>query len=521
MKSINVIISVIFLCAFQGLAQKNITVETESKIVGEDLLTGAPIMANQYTFPERIDNFQLDTIHNDVLIQLRGVRKEKWLNNRGEVVRYDVDENKVLWSEKIHYQKESIEQYGGMSLHTTGGKSYSLDNLTGQQLWEIKTTLVFADPIEKIGLGYRIQARKGKEKVLEGIDLTSGESIWQREINREYSWNEVFYLNDSTLLIAASGLHTLNIFDGSGWDYHTVTGKKDYTASAVGTGLGIAAGLLTGTFAVSSGHDLVRDVVSNIIVDSTSIYFASKEHLVKLNKEGQVQWQKSLPEDLTSKSSIFKYKNVLVMVNRGYAFMGYRQLKFGTPFIASFDLKTGEQNFLVTLNNEKKEFIQWMDQKDDELLLVFNEHISRYSLTEGNLISDQHFALDKFGGLNYFLGEQVFVERDSLFISLPALDTSKNYLYVKNGKVLVLNSDLEIEDEVRTEDFYIHYLDRGNKRFIAKADKTFIIDAEGRKIAEVAASDRSIFLNGKLYDAQEQSFQVIDLKSIIKDQSGL
>src|SRR5690606_1196566 len=107
-------------------------------------------------------------------------------------------------------------------------------------------------------IGSKIQASKSKENMLEGIDLITGKPIWQREISREYSWNDVFYLNDSILLIAAAGLHTLNIFDGTGWDYNTITGKKDYTASAIGTGLGIVAGLLTGTYAVSTGHNLVR-----------------------------------------------------------------------------------------------------------------------------------------------------------------------------------------------------------------------------------------------------------------------
>lgn len=513
-----VIIAVLFLSSLLGFAQKEITVLTDSKVVGKNIETGEPINANVYTFPDRIHKILIDTINNELLIQLRGLRKEKWLANTGELIRYDIDNKKVLWSNKIAYLNESIEQFGGLTFHTTRGKSYCLDNLTGQRLWELKNSLIFADPVYKIGIGYKIKASNTKENILEGIDLMTGKSIWQREISREYGWNNVSYFNDSTLLIGASGLHTLNIFDGTGWDYNTITGKKDYTASAVGTGLGIVAGLLTGTFVVSTGHNLVRDVVSNVIVDSFNIYFASKEHLVKLNKEGEILWQNFLPKDLTSKSWIFKFEDKLVMVNRGYANMGYGQLHFGTPFIASFDINTGEQNYLVKLTNKKKDIINGIDKKNEELLFVFSDHVAKYAIRDGQLINDLQFNIEELGELNYFLiGEQAFVQRDSLFLSLPNLDSTKHYLYTKNKRVLILNSDLKVEGEIKVEDFYIYYLNKNDTKFIAKDNQTYAIDINGKKIAEFSASSRSSFLNGKLYNYLEMSLFEIDLKTVINN----
>jgi outer membrane protein assembly factor BamB len=516
MKKPSLIITIVFLSSFQVLAQKEINVLTNIKQIGHTSLTGQPIQAKEYTFPERIHDFQIDTVTNDIIIQLRGLRKEKWLANKGEVIRYDLDNNKVLWFDKIMYQTESIEQYGGVTLHTTGGKSYCLENETGKQLWEVKNSIIFADPIDNIGIGYKLQPSKGKQNTLEGIDLNTGQPIWEREINREYSWNNSFYLNDSTLLVGAAGLHTINIFDGTGWDYNTVTGKKDYTASAVGTGLGIAAGLLTGMYSVSTGHNLVRDVVSNVIVDSLYIYFASKEQLVKLDKQGEIIWQKPLPSDLTSRSWIFKSNDNLIMVNRGFAYMGYRQLDFGTPFIASFNINSGDQYYLATVSDKKKEIIKGLDQYDDVLLFVFNDHVSKYSISDGQQIIDRTFNIEEHGELEYFIGDQVFVHRDSLFLSLPQMDSSKHYLYTKSGTVLVLNSDLEIENKVGAEDFYIYYLNKSDKKFIARDHKTYVIDATGKKVAEFSASSRSTYLNGKLYTTDENSLLQIDIEKLVK-----
>lgn len=514
MNKTNLIVTLIVLSSFQSLAQKDIIVLTNKKQFGKDLVTGEIIEGHEYTFPNRIQDFQIDTVNNYLTILLRGLSKNgKWLNNKGHFIRYDIEERKVLWSEKIAFQVESIEQFGSVTLRTTGGKSYCLDSETGEELWEVKNSLILVDPIEDIGIGYKIQPAKGKQNTLQGIDLNTGRPIWEREINREYSWNDFFYLNDSTLLVGASGLHTVNIVDGTGWDYNTTTGKKDYTASAVGTGLGIAAGLLTGMYSVTTGHNLVRDVVSNIIVDSLSLYFASKEHLVRLDKKGEIIWRKTLPSDMTSRSWIFKSGQNLVMVNRGYAYMGYRQLDFGTPFIASFDLYTGDQNYFVTVSDEKKEIIKGLEQNEEELLFVYNDHVAKYAISDGKQIIDRSFNIQDFGELNYFVGNQVFVQRDSLFFSLPQIDSSKHYLYTKNETVLVLNSDLKIEDKLEAEECYIYYLNKDNKKFIAKDNQTYVIDSKGKKVAEIAVSRRSTLLKNHLYDIQERSFLEISLKN--------
>lgn len=215
------IFTIIFLASFQVLAQRDITVLFNTSEVGKDFLTGEIIKSNEYTFTERIQDFQIDTVNRIITFQLRGLSNNgKWLDNNGEIIRYDIESKSVLWSQWIAYQMESIEQYGGVTLYTKAGKTFCLDNRTGQQIWRVKNSIIFANPIKNIGIGYKIQILKNNDNILEGIDLTNGKPIWQRDISREYGWNKVAYLNDSTLLIGAAGLHTLNIFNGTGWDYN-------------------------------------------------------------------------------------------------------------------------------------------------------------------------------------------------------------------------------------------------------------------------------------------------------------
>ncbi|NEN25245.1 hypothetical protein G3O08_17245 [Cryomorpha ignava] len=99
----------------------------------------------------------------------------------------------------------------------------------------------------------------------------------------------------------------------------------------------------------------------------------------------------------------------------------------------------------------------------------------------------------------------------------PLDSIDKLYLHTNKGRVLTLNPNLKIESEIESEDFYIYYLNRGNKKFLSKESQTFVIDADGKKVAEFSASSRSTFLNGKLYNAQEMSFLEIDLKNILQE----
>jgi hypothetical protein len=516
MKNTFLLIILTLSFSLQSIAQ--LEIQTNEKTIGKNLITGETIIGSQITFPDRIHKFQFDTINNNFTIKLRGLSKNgKWLDNKGYVIRYSLDEKKALWSQKIAFQIEDIDQFGGVTLHTSGGKSHCLDNFTGLKKWEIINSIIFTDDANKIGIGYKVQPHKNKESILEGIKLQDGLPLWQRQISREYGWNNVFYLNDSTLLISASGLHTVNIYNGTGWDYNTITGKKDYTAAAIGTGLGVVAGLLTGTYAVSTGHNLVRDVISNILVDSSSIYFASKEQIVKINKNGEIIWKQALPSDLTSKSWIFKYNDNIIMVNRGYAYMGYRQLEFGKPFIASFSISNGNQNYLNQISNNKKEIISALDKRDSTLYLIYKNHISKFSIKSGENLIDKSFNTDSNGELKYFIGEQVFIQKDSSFLSLPKLDSLKKYLYTSSGNILVLDENLEITDTIASEELYVNYLQRNNKKLIAKGNQTLIIDSKGKVFAELESSSKSTVIKNNLYNIQENSIIEIDIDKIINN----
>lgn len=514
----NIILGLILLITTTGYSQKRkIQVLDNEKVFGKNIVDNSTISGFEYVFPDRIHKTFIDTATGLVTIQLRGLSKNgKWLDNKGYIVQYDIKNRKVLWSKKTAYQTSNLQQFNNTIIYTIGNKSYCLDVYTGNELWEVKNNIYFVDPEYSIGVGYRFKNSHGYSNILEGINLKNGNILWKRNLNREYGWNNVFYTNDSTMVVVAAGLHTIDIRTGNGWDYNTVTGKKDYKGTVAANALGAVSGLLTGTFLMSTGHNLVRDLVSNALVDSSNIYFASKEQLVKLDKQsGEALWKFPFSINLASKSSIFIKDSIIYMVNKGMAFMGYRQLDFGKPFFAAFNKQTGQKIFLSIINNKDGPILNFQVHKN-EIYLVFKNRIVKYSIKTGAKIIEKEFPKHNFGELKYFVGNQVFITlKNGSLLNLRQSDSSKVFVYTNKDKILSLDQNLNIARRFDRSAFSICYQYTRGLKFIAKGENTYIIDGKGKTIAKIGVTSNAFLIDNTLYDTQGKSFITIDLTKII------
>jgi hypothetical protein len=501
-----------------GFPQKAPSIIKRDTVAGKNYLTNTEIIAHEYIFSDRIDKTDLDTSGNLLTIQLRGTTKNgKWLDNSGDVMVYDLEGDYIKWFRKINYEQASIDQVGHVMVQTSAGTSYYLDIEDGKSIWEVRNSIYFFDIAQNIGIGYKFKASTGYTNKLEGIDLTNGNILWTREINRTYGWNSLMYLDDSVLLIAASGLHSVNIKTGKGWDYETVTGEKDYTATIAANAAGAVLGVLTGTYAYTTGYNVVRDVVSNVLIDSNYIYFASKEKIACLNKKGIMVWNHDLPEKSVSKSTIFIKNELIFMINKGYAFMGYRQLDYGDAFIAAFDKYTGRQVYYQTINSKEEQINAFLTDHDS-VFLVFKNRIAKHSLTDGSMLLSNSFPVENTGELKFFIGDQVYIKSDSDYVSLVKSDPSSCFVYSGSSKTLVIDRRLEIERQIDYEDLFVFYAEKDNYRFLANKGNTVVLDKDNHLAAEFRASSRSIIVGHKLYDVQENSFFEIDLSGIIDNQ---
>ncbi len=496
------------------LAQSELSIQNSEKIVGKHSKTNKDILAKEYIFPERIDQYQLDSASGFVAVQLRGTTKNgKWLNNSGNIALFDLVANKIKWAKKINYSQSSIKQFGPLIIQKINDKSFCLNSVSGEVMWEVKNTISYFERGRNLGIGYKSNNLTGSSNTLEGIDLLNGNNIWKREISREYGWNDIFHLNDSVLIVAAAGLHTINLKDGTGWDYHTITGAKDYKSTVATNVAGAALGVLTGTYIMSTGSDLVRDIVSNVLMDSLNIYFASRENITRLDQRGNVKWSVNFPKGLSSNSSIFIKDSLIYMVNKGFALMGNRQIDFGTPFLAAYNKNTGKQLFLKTLS-DKKDQISGFKINKDEIILILKDRVLKYSLAKGSLLLEKSFDIGLVGELSYLIGDQVYLKRDNSFVCLVTSDSTSNYLYTKKGKILKLNGQYDIMEQIDYQQIYICYLKAKGIKFLAKDQGTTVIGRDNQSLAELKISGNAMLKGSKLYDIQEKSFIEFDVNEL-------
>jgi outer membrane protein assembly factor BamB len=395
--------------------KKEIQIVNNKITIGKNFITNNEIKTAELIFPEKIFKVYSDTATNLLTVQLRGLKQNGNRKNNGTIVQYDMENNKVLWSKKIDYKASYISQYSKNIFLTRYDISYKLDIYSGDILWEIPSSIDFIDLEKEIAIALRSDGLGNNR--LEGIDLKTGKKLWKRPISSNFGWSDHFFVNDSTLIVLADGLLQINIHTGKGWKYMTsVSSNENF-----GTG----------------GYFVLRNIISNPVIDSASIFLASKTQIAKIDSaEGTVIWKKIFPENLASKSNLFLNDSTIYMVNRGYALFGYASVLFGKPFIAAFDKKTGEQRYFTSISSKEMSILSFL-RSEDEIYMVFKNKMAKYDVKSGELVLEKTFQTESLGDLKYFSNNRVFIENESENIqNVWAIDTTNLYVFTTKNKLL-------------------------------------------------------------------------------------
>ena len=506
------VISFIFI-SLCGYGQSDLKIYPAQKIAGKALLDSCDIIAQEYTFSDRIHNFQIDTARNLFFIEFRNIKPNgKQYQKNGKVYLINSLNNQVIWEKKIDYSKEHIQKMGDYILSMNGNKTEIIDiNELNQPALKVKNNIYYIDFINDIGVGYKglgffeqiyLQGSSIKySKVLEGIDLKSGKVLWQRDFVPENTFDDFWLLSDSVSIVRASGLHTVDAHTGKGWNYAAVTHKDNFKR--------------VGNYVVG-----VRGIQSNLIIDSLHIYFAAKDKIGCLNHEGKVLWSTALPINKTSKSKIFRQNNILYMINYGYInFSSQEQHPYGAPYIAAFDLQTGTELFLKTINVEKEKPIAHFITENDTCFLLFRDRIDKYSLSDGTLAFTKQFDLDK---TNYFLGFtgiSAYIQTDSIYQPLIQTDTTKHYIVNFSADIITYDNHFNEIKKTNAKDSYNYFYRINDFCFLRKESEAIIINQQRKEVARINVSRNAKLQGNVIYDRKDNSLLVIDLSSIVGELS--
>jgi outer membrane protein assembly factor BamB len=487
-----VILVGIWLClGLHAIAQKIEVINNDGKF-GQNMLTHKEIVGTELKFSDRIKSTYIETESNRMTIQLRGLFMfGQLLKNYGDVILYDLTNKKTIWKKSINYQKYYLEQTGKSIFKTGLEKTYCIDFETGENLWRASHNMAFIDPKLNIGIAYTpyIANRIFYNDInFEGIDLKTGKTIWKQEINHFYGLNDIVQLNDTVAIVVSSGLHSVNLKNGKGWDYDAITGTECFQGTKT-------------------------EIQSNLIIDSLDIYFASKEEITRLNLNGRIMWSTHLPQDWTSSSNIFLKDSTLYLINTGIARLTYARVKQGLPFLAAYNIKDGRELFLNTVDDKSGKIVE-SELSEKEIVVLYKDKIAKCSSKNGTLIASKSFDTDKYGELLGFISNTVFNKYDSAYKSLALTDTLNHYVYTTKNKILAINENINVANQYDVDELYKFYLQYNKLRFLTNKLSTIVIDKNNAIVAKIDIAGKAKRIGSKLYFVREKSIVEIDLNEI-------
>jgi hypothetical protein len=203
------------------------------------------------------------------------------------------------------------------------------------------------------------------------------------------------------------------------------------------------------------------------------------------------------------------------MINKGFAVSGSREVLFGRTCIAAFDKLTGEQKYLLLLNNHDYGSIYDFKLIDNELYILFQNGVSKYNIKTGTLISEKILTKKGEEDFNSFVDSNVYIaNQNGYFLNSAQYDPTNIHIKTRNTILSFdnqLNAIYSIEND-RIWNCYLHYKDY---KLIANSQKTLIIDNDGKKIAEIAFSSNALIMDDILYDKRDKRVVAIDLRNLI------
>lgn len=485
------------------------------RTVGRNNVANRDIMAYVHTFEDDIVDFSFDSDSNTALITMWNEPEGRRLKKKDldrNVIRYDLNDRRVIWSKTISW-KEDVFRFGSHYVFETssfffdGNEAWLMNGTTGEKICKIGQDLYYPYFDAQNDNLFNYEGRYGllENKSLKNVSLQTGRPVWERKLGFSWSCDLCGEINDSVLLFVASGLHSVNVNDGTGWSYKTrtnVTGSYyDYPYS----------------------YDYEKKYFSNLLMDSNSLTLSSQNEIVKLDMNGKVMWTNELKWKKTSIARLFWNDGNVVLINKGYFWDRGEFKREGCPYFAVYDFKTGEQH---CLNERDKKSDYLMDARviGDTLYILSSNRdnrgtLEKYLLPEGEALKKQSFDFtislsDKYENHYGFVGNSVYVRNNDSILE-PLVDTDTNSMFIYIGEIILkFNCKLTKMDKVNHSDCYFLFMEKDGVRFFEHEDKIIVVTADNTEIAALDL-DGIYLSDSKIFTVKDNMLYEIDLDQVL------
>jgi len=487
--------------------------------VGRNLISGQPLSGMAYDFGERIDDIYIDSVSQTATVQLREVTPNgKYLEGQGQLLLLDLQEDRVRWSRPIIYPygQSGITQDGDCLLYYDGRATSRLDMMNGHPLWEARYSFWYVDldSTRRFGLGY---PPSGGESV-SYVDLNTGERVWKRRFPYEH-WNDVYRLNDTTVLIFGSGFHQFNLSTGEGWNYAAVTSKRnDRGRRFLSNLLGISSAIFLGTgFYTWGGVNQIQGLYAEPLITDDRIYFSCADRMVALDRNGQLQWERELPKNIASYSELIPSDSVLYLVGRGFAFISGAVSSYGRPFFAAYNQQSGKPIFFNVIDQRKCQ-IRAIRPVMDSLVFVTEDRIDCRSLQDG--LSGREVLIDtaQYGEVIRDVDPERYFRRDARTGKFTHVVGSLDSwgVYTTKRKLLLLDKYQQIAEVLELDSLYYLRDKRDNLSLLRRENISCLVDDNGTLLAEVQTPTTPMWIGTQWFVSVSKGIMRLDIGDIFR-----
>lgn len=473
-----------------------------------------------------IAGIQLSCIHKVLYVALDSTTnlltiKTKYSDDKVTLMVYDLVQKKLLWSMQVNPRKYNVISLQKYILLTNEEKTQCFNKYTGVELWNSNREVLYVNEKNDVAFTYFTHFDASHpDKLLEAISLNDGKKIWKREIDRHYGWNEIQNMNDSTIILSASGLHPIHLKTGKGWDFDAQTGElfkddSEQLRKAAFVATTIAFGIFAGisVYYFTHTNELLWELCSNLIIEDGKIYYASKRTLSALDLKGKLLWQTKLVDEITGNSKLKIEDSLIIMVNKGYAAKGQSTIFYGTPYIATFNKSIGTQNFIKKINLEENA-ISDFKIKDEVIYLIQKGRMSSYSLKDGEFLNRMNMPAFIESRACQFKSKLDFKIREGA--SMPSNNASDSLLYVFSPQLglLIYSTNFNELGRIQSENLFLKSHQYKDYQFFCTKDELMVVDSKGNTIADLKMPGLSNFKSNWLYCVKDNAIYLFDLGQI-------
>lgn len=507
---------VIFYPAFSQKQTKPI------EVLNKEIVFNHNVFATEYVFPKDIFWTYYDTTKNLLTILTRQVNKGEYAyKSKGELLVYDLIENKIMWQMPFNFKKMSVSQSDSLLLVQKDYINRQVNTSTGIETgWVTNYNLVLTNNKYKIGLFECCYNKDSNSLVLKGINLESGKEIWKKKVYAKYGYNKVIKQNDSTYIFNLDGIRSINILDGKGWYYAGIIGDESYKTSNIISGIGILFGVATGMLFYAYGADIAYGIHSNIYIDSTATYFATKNKMYCIDSNGFIKWEKDMPLDKMSKSIITVNGNYLQLVNLGIAFNNGSKIKYGEPFIAKYDLSTGNE-FSFNVNEIRKTKLKEINSiypYQDTFLIIRNNEIEKYSYSSALPIKVAELDKRIEENMIEVIDNNInYLKVNQKFISLCEINNSRFNILTDSANVFQFDFELNLTNQYKKQDHFRLFRVYKDFKLLLSENIMVIVNDKGELISEVDISKPIMTNSGLLLSIYRNKMLKYNLDKINND----